>query len=307
MNFSNCFKLKKPILILGETGTGKSCLAKSLHTQYGFGLKYIQINIAAINKNLFESELFGHTKGSFTGAHADKEGFCEAIGAGTLFIDEIGELSLETQVKLLTLLDERIFYRVGCTKPRNFRGNIILATNIDLAKKVESGEFRKDLYFRLRFYEINLRPLRSHALIKKLILEEIEDKSSEYKNLISLDRESFDLLSKYKWPGNFRELSNTIEYLYSLDKILVKVEDLPSWIKNERLDAQIESGNYYELVDEFERNYLRDLMFKTKGKIVEAVKLSGLSKPTIISKLRKYDISRLDFKNLNYTKEAYGF
>ena len=138
-------------------------------------------------------------------------------------------------------------------------------------------------------------------------MEEIEDKSSEYKNLISLDRESFDLLSKYKWPGNFRELSNTIEYLYSLDKILVKVEDLPSWIKNERLDAKIESGNYYELVDEFERNYLRDLMFKTKGKIVEAVKLSGLSKPTIISKLRKYDISRLDFKNLNYTKEAYGF
>ena len=210
MNLKIMANSKRPILIEGETGVGKTQLAKKIFSLSKLkSKKFTQVNIASISNELFESELFGHVKGAFTGAIEDKKGFCETVGEGILFLDEIGELSLEKQASLLTLIDESVFYKVGSTEELKFRGKLIFATNKNLAKMVESGKFREDLYFRLRFFHITLPALRDHKEIKQIIWDEFQNsKVSHIRYDVVLSSEIVECLAQYPWPGNYRELAN---------------------------------------------------------------------------------------------------
>lgn len=308
MNITQLSRTNKPILILGETGVGKTALAKKIHKLSARNY-FNQLNINSLSSSLFESEMFGHLKGSFSGAITDKKGFCEITGSGTLFLDEIGDLSLELQVKLLTLIDESKYFPVGSCTQKTFYGRLIFATNKDLAKMVEKGTFRKDLYFRLRYFELDLPPLRS----SKNLLEEIMNKVMDVRvalntqNII-LSPNVIDLLTNYKWPGNYRELENTIEYLYLLGKSKISCEDLPNWINTPNANMKTQDEDlYYDALALFERSYFKRILRKYEGRVNITAQNIGLSKVTLISKLKKYDIDRREFKNLNIVEEAHGF
>jgi transcriptional regulator with PAS, ATPase and Fis domain len=204
-----------PVLLEGETGTGKEVLARYIH----FGdevaqLPFLAINCAAIPHELFESELFGHEPGAFTGSRADgAPGKLEQAGKGTLFLDEVAEMPLSLQPKLLRVLEERCFYRVGGMKKREFAARIVCAGNRDMARMVEKGTFRRDLYHRLRVGHIYIPPLRERQedilpLAEHFLLREARKKK---KHFTGFDSSTRDLLQRYPWPGNVRELENTIE------------------------------------------------------------------------------------------------
>ena len=297
----------KPVLILGETGVGKSTLARKIH-KYSKRQTYIQLNISSLNSSLIESELFGHRKGAFTGAINDSKGYFEEIGDGTLFIDEIGELSLELQAKLLSVFDEKIFYKVGSTAPKIFKGRLIFATNKNLSDEVRKGRFRADLYFRIRFFELHRPPLRKNQDLLKIILDMTYDLSFKYKRQIKYDSEVLHLFSQHLWPGNYRELMQTIEYLFILSKPLISKPDLPHWIQESANNSTgVLSSNYNDALSSFERDYLTQVMIQNQGKINKTAISIGMSKVTLISKLKKYDIDRRIFHNLKEKEITYGF
>jgi transcriptional regulator with PAS, ATPase and Fis domain len=298
---------KLPVLILGETGSGKSYLAKKIHnSSINSNLRYIQINMAAISENLFESELFGHTKGAFTGALTNKVGFCDEVGSGTLFLDEIGDLNLTLQAKLLMLLDEKIYYPVGSVQKKIFNGRVIVATNKNILKMVKEGAFREDLYYRLRLLEARLPALRESADIRAVIWKEIQNykvKNNSYEIIVSTD--ALELMCNYKWPGNYRELINTIELLFSLTKARINIEDLPSWIRN--IESITKCGMYHDALSNFEKDYLKKALIKYSGRINHTAEKIGLNKVTLISKLKKHGIDRRQYKHLESIKRTYGF
>ncbi|MBD64102.1 MAG: hypothetical protein CME62_02770 [Halobacteriovoraceae bacterium] len=286
---SAIIKSHLPLLISGETGTGKSFLAKKIFKDYqSFFHSFYQVNVAALNPQLFESELFGHKKGAFTGADRDKIGFCEKVGSGILFLDEIGELSSEQQVKLLTLIEERIFYPVGSTEAKPFRGKFIFATNKNLEAMVARGEFREDLYFRIRFYQVELLPLKDDQLQKQLM-----DCVTAYK--LILDEKVWEQMLAYSWPGNKRELFQTFEYLKLLKKEFIRSEDLPKWLRIQKEQVNF-NGQYKQAMGEFEKQFLLQAMRRYQGKVNLTSEKIGLNKVTLISKLKKYDIDRRQYK-----------
>ena len=160
-------RARGPILLLGETGTGKSTFAKVIHDKVSPSEPFICINLATLNENLIEGELFGHVKGAFTGAICDKKGYLETVGRGTLFLDEVGELSYSSQKKLLLLLEEGVFFKLGSTKERKFFGKVIAATNRNLLKMIKNGTFREDLYYRLNCFSFEVDPIRYDKKKKK--------------------------------------------------------------------------------------------------------------------------------------------
>ncbi len=297
----------KPILILGDTGSGKSKLAKELHKRSKFkNTPFLSINITALSDSLFESELFGHSRGAFTGADRDKEGYLDRVGAGSLFIDEIGDLSLSKQAKLLHLLDDGGYFPVGSTKRRVFQGRFIFATNKSLSTLVAKKEFREDLFFRIRFFQVKLKPIRDLSVdqLERKIWEIINDKKIERQNFsITFDQEVIDALKLYSWPGNFRELSNTIDYFYELSSSNIRKEDLPDWICSHE-QKQRDFSDYKSGLESFEKTFLEKSMFKYHGQINYTAKCIGLSKVTLISKLKKYAINRKDYQ---LGEEAVGF
>lgn len=288
----------KPILILGQTGCGKSKLARELHEASRFRERpFLSLNITALSDSLFESELFGHTRGAFTGADRDKVGYLERAADGCLFLDEIGELSLGKQAKLLHLLDDGSFFSVGSTKKKKFVGRFIFATNKNLSELVERGEFREDLYFRIRFFQIKLPPLQ------QLTSFQLEEKIWEIINNKKIERAKFDMtfdlgvieaLKQYSWPGNYRELVSTIEYFYELECSHIGVRHLPSWI-GESQDSGEELSDYKRELESFEKKFLERSMLKYNGQINYTSNCIGLSKVTLISKLKKYGINRKDY------------
>ena len=303
MNLKIIASSKKPVLIEGETGVGKSRLAKRIFEQSAQSkYKFCQVNIAALTSELFESELFGHVKGAFTGAFEDKRGFCESVGSGVLFLDEIGELSLKKQASLLTLIDENIFYRVGSTQRITFRGKLIFATNKNLALMVEQGEFRRDLYYRLRFFHIVLPALRDKAELRELIWDEFQALKVKRKNYdVIIDQSALESLYEYSWPGNYRELMNTLEYFFELGKRKISRDDIPSWITLKSSKSNQLSGDFKEAWAKFEKDFLITHLKKYNGKINLTSFKTGINKVTLISKLKKYDINRKD-----YTMNEYG-
>src|SRR5581483_5751053 len=229
------------VLLLGESGTGKELVAKCIHQNGARRDKpFVTIDCGAIPENLLESELFGHRKGAFTGAIADKRGLFEEAHGGTVFLDEIGEMPLNLQVKLLRVLQEGHFMRLGDNTPRRVDVRVIAATNRELARMVEDGSFREDLYFRINIVPIKLPPLRERREdIPLLVNYLLDDASRRYgQPQPRLSKDVYRYLHQYPWPGNVRELKNIIERLIVLSNgEEVSADDLPDEIKNIRAGA----------------------------------------------------------------------
>src|SRR5579871_2745006 len=219
-----------PVLILGETGTGKEVVARMIHRQAASSEPFVTIDCSSLVGPLMESELFGHAKGAFTGAGTTKFGLLEAANGGTAFFDEIGELPLDLQAKLLRVLQEKEFRPVGSVSTRHSDFRIIAATNRDLAKEVEKGTFRRDLYFRLNVINIRLSPLREgREDMPALINHFLARVGGNY----TITAETMEVMLNYDWPGNVRELENCIQHMVAINSgPLLHVADLPSNLQN---------------------------------------------------------------------------
>ncbi|MFC1564486.1 sigma-54 interaction domain-containing protein [candidate division KSB1 bacterium] len=220
-----------PVLIQGESGTGKEMVTKAIVQNSSRADKeMVSVNCGAIPEGILESELFGHEKGAFTGAHIRRIGYFEMANHGTIFLDEIGEMSLQTQVKLLRVLESGEYMKVGSARLEQADVRVIAATNKDLAQEVQRANFREDLYYRLKTVAINLPPLRERTRDIPLLIDKfIGDMEEKYKiRQEGFDEDVFECLMQYKWPGNVRELKNLIESLVLLKKGLrIQIEDLP--------------------------------------------------------------------------------
>jgi two-component system NtrC family response regulator len=289
------------VLIEGESGTGKELVAKSIHFNSPRKDKpFIAVNCSALSENLLESELFGHEKGAFTGAIAMKKGRFELADSGTLFLDEIGELSQNLQVKLLRVLQERAFERVGGIRavPVNIR--IIAATNKNLKHETEQGRFREDLYYRLNVLYLVLPPLRDRVEDIRLLVDHmIEKYASERRpgqQVTSVDQEVNRLLYGYSWPGNVRELENAIERAMVLcPGNIIRVSDLPKEFKKSlghslHLEGISENAKLYETLDMVERLMIERALAISHNVQSHAAELLGIGKSGLNQKLKKYGI-----------------
>ncbi len=288
-----------PVLITGESGVGKSVLAKVTHyNSHGVPGPFVTVNCGAIAKDLVESELFGYTRGAFTGARADgKKGRFEEAAGGTLFLDEIGAMPLAAQVKLLAVLEDRTFYRIGGNRQIDVDARIIAATNIDLEKAVELGEFRSDLFFRLNVVRIDLPALRHRlediVLLAQHFIEQYNQKFNKQFADISAEAQAF--MQAYPWPGNVRELRNTIERIVLIeDGALITPEhfqklgmhlDKPAATI---LPETTEGGLDY---NQTTKNLIRDALQTTNGNITEAARLMNIAPHKLRYRIKKYGLT----------------
>ena len=282
----------EPVLIMGESGTGKELVARAIHhLSLRQTRNFIPINCGAIPENLIESELFGHEKGSFTGAHVQRKGRFEMAEGGTLFLDEIGELPLNLQVKLLRFLQERIIERVGGREQIDVDTRVIAATNRDLKEAMKSGKFREDLYFRLGVIMIVLPPLREREedvlLLAKAFLERYaEENKKRIKGFTDL---AIDAIEQYVWPGNVRELENRIKRAVIMaDGKKITPEDMEigsAANKRERIGLK-------EAREAVEKEYILKALARNNGNVTKAATELGLSRPTLYDLMEKFGIPK---------------
>jgi transcriptional regulator with GAF, ATPase, and Fis domain len=271
-------KSESSVLIRGESGTGKEVVARTIHSHSARRDRpFVAINCAAIPETLLESELFGSEKGAFTGAVATRKGKLEAAADGTLLLDEIGELPLSMQAKLLRVLQQREFERVGGTVTLPLKARVLAATNKDLEKAIKAGEFRQDLYYRLNVVCVNVPALREHREDIPLLALYFASKYAQraQRPIKGISREARALLLAYDWPGNVRELENAIEHAIVLgltDEIVP--EDLPIGIVEQQA-AELGS-RYYDVLNEKKREVIRASLDQTQGSVPEAARLLGL-------------------------------
>jgi Nif-specific regulatory protein len=291
------------VLLSGESGTGKELAARAIHQNSKRATKpFMAVNCAALAESLLESELFGHEKGSFTGALVQKKGRLEIADGGTVFLDEIGELSPSLQVKLLRVLQEREFERVGGTRTIKVDIRLITATNKDLEEAVNQGTFRQDLYYRLNVVSLEMPPLKSRPDDIPLLANYFAAKYSEKCNrrVTGISAEAQVRLKGYDWPGNVRELENAIEravVLGTTEHILL--EDLPESVL-ESEPAAVAATKYHEAVAETKKQIILDAMEKAKGSYTEAAKLLGVHPNYLHRLIRNLDLKRkLDDKRGN--------
>jgi DNA-binding NtrC family response regulator len=286
------------VLIRGESGTGKERIARAIHKASPRANERFQaVNCAAINENLLESELFGHEKGSFTGAHAEKKGLFEIADKGTLFLDEIGEINVSMQAKLLRVLQEKEVTHVGGTRSIKVDVRVLAATNRDLEAMVKDGRFREDLYYRLNVIPILVPPLRQRRDDIKVLTEHFLRKhSANAARPMKLSDEARRLILDYAWPGNVRQLESAIERALLLaEGDEITIEDLPVEI---RATVQAETTGGFKLppegisFEELERSLLIQAMEQTGWNITRAAKLLGLSFRTMQYRLDKFEIKR---------------
>ena len=297
-----------PVLVEGESGTGKELVAEELHISSNrVDSPFMTINCAAFTPELLEAQLFGHTKGAFTGASTDRVGFFEEAGEGTLFLDEIGELPLPLQSKLLRVLENGEFYRIGETKPRLSRARIITATNRDLKEEVRSGGFRQDLYHRLCVLTIYVPALRERDHDVLILLDYFRKMYAAGNPLFELDDEAKSLLEQYNFPGNIRELRNIVIRLsakYSGNK--VSAQDLQAELESDFETNFIDAGNGDDLVthdlngknfhlddkiSEWERKYVNHALAKCNGNLSKAARMLGINRTTLYSRLQRLNIN----------------
>ena len=290
---------KATVLITGENGTGKEVLAKAIHYMSSRKEKpFIAVNVPALTETLLESELFGHDKGAFTGADKMKKGRFEIANGGTLFLDEVGDIPQSIQVKLLRVLQEHQFEKVGGTEKIEVDVRIIAATNKDLEQKIKDGTFREDLYYRLNVVSIKIPPLRER---KEDILPMIESFIEKYckennKEKLEVSKEVVDTLMKYNYPGNVRELENIIERAVVLTRAHSKVitlNDIPMNIKGfkeEKSIGSLDEGTLTEQVEALEKQLIFDALQQSGGNQTKAGKLLGLTERNLRYKLKKYNI-----------------
>ncbi len=285
------------LLILGESGTGKELAARAAHRLSGRKGELVCVNMAALPRELVESTLFGHERGSFTGADKQRKGLCEQANDGTLFFDEIGEMPLDLQAKLLRFIQERTIRRVGGTEEIRLDARIVAATNRDLTEEVRDGRFREDLFHRLNTIPLELPPLRERnqdvALLAFAVLREMA--ATYAREFESISPEANELLAAYSWPGNVRELRQVIERIVVLNDARELVASmLPDAIKRRRLSAPSAvvtttlsdpSSEPIPTLDEMERELIRRAMARTSGSAREAAKLLGVSLATLYRRL----------------------
>ncbi len=304
-----------PVLLLGETGTGKEVVARAIHQVSNQG-PFVTIDCSSMVGPLMESELFGHVKGAFTGAFQSKLGLIEMANGGTAFFDEIGELPLDLQAKLLRVLQQKEFRPVGSLLPRQSDFRIIAATNRDLSKEVERGAFRRDLYYRLSVVNLRITPLRDRKEdVPALIAHFMERYGARY----SLSREALEAMLSYDWPGNVRELENCVQHMVAVNSgPLLHVADLPSALQNHvqakraqymvaaaaadsamalsRSAAPAAAGQDQAAVPilplvELEKRAIAQTLDYTKGDRVMAANLLGIGRTTLYRKIKEYAIA----------------
>ncbi|WP_316771054.1 sigma-54 dependent transcriptional regulator [Pedobacter frigiditerrae] len=283
------------VLIQGESGTGKEFAAKTLHLQSKRAAKpFIAIDCGALSKDLAASELFGHIKGSFTGAVNDKKGQFEVANGGTLFLDEIGNLSYEVQVKLLRALQERIIQPIGSNKQIKVDVRIITATNDDLTNSIKNGDFREDLYHRLNEFKIQLPPLRERGKDLELFINHfVQLANTELgRNVQEIDTEAKDLLLKYDWPGNLRELKNVIKRMVLLSpNSIATVDALPEEMMMAINTLPKSNQSDLKAINEVnEKALIADTLLKVRGNKSKAAKLLNIDRKTLYSKMERYGI-----------------
>ena len=294
------------IMITGETGTGKEIMAEEIHKHSRRAKRpFIVIDCAAMAKDLIESELFGHVKGAFTGANADREGAFEHADGGTVFLDEIGYLAPELQPKLLRVLEKREIRRVGDNRIRKIDVRIICATNRRLDEEVNAGRFREDLFYRLSVVRLELPPLRRRRedipLIAKRFITDINGPLA-MKHVLNFD-ETMEILKRHDWPGNVRELRNLIEVAFLASKPPV---DLSAFLGLGRFfpDALREEEPFHadkpfkdaknELIDDFERKYVKDLLERNGNNVSQSARAAGIERAYLQRLMKKYDIRAID-------------
>ena len=290
-------RVNSTVLITGESGVGKDLVARAIHklSSYAQG-DYIKINCGAVPESLLESELFGYEGGAFTGAsRAGKAGLIELAKNGTLFLDEVGEMPLSMQIKLLNVLEDRQFMRVGGTKHIRVNTRIIAATNRDLEQLVREGSFRKDLYYRLNVVPIYIPPLRHRRSdILPLIQNFMRQFCCQYGFSKSLSKEAMDCLLRYDWPGNVRELKNVVERIMVMSPSnVIGVQDLPLEIQSsiylKRLETGIKEKPLKEHLSRVEKRIITQVLSKTSSQ-KEAAEVLGIDEATLSRKKRKYKI-----------------
>jgi two-component system response regulator PilR (NtrC family) len=289
------------ILVTGESGTGKELVARAIHfNSLRRDRPFVAVNCGALPEQLLESELFGHMRGSFTGASANKKGLVEVADRGTIFLDELGEMSSMMQVKLLRVLQERRFRRVGGTEEVEANIRVIAATNQDLAKMVADGRFREDLYYRVNVIQVQLPPLRERqediALLAGHFLEKFREQMG--KNVASISQEAMAYLERYDWPGNIRELENIIERAVALESSAAILPDsLPPQLrglaaKNGQTATQLPDAGFdlEAHVENMERDYIAQALKRAGGKQSKAAELLGMSFRSFRYYVKKYNL-----------------
>lgn len=293
-------KSRASVLIRGESGTGKELIARAIHyASQRHDKPFIAVNCSALNENLLESELFGHEKGAYTGADKQRRGRFELADGGTIFLDEIGDIPLSTQVKLLRVLQEQNFERVGGAQTISVDVRVIAATNRNLEEFMKEGKFREDLFYRLNVVTIDIPPLHQRKEDILPLVEYFIDKYSKEvnKEKIELSKEAHDKLLKYHYPGNVRELENIIhravvlvrDNLITTNELPINLRNLPS---EQSSSKSIQSQNLGERVDELEKELISEALQKTEGNQSKAAALLGISERNL-----RYKLDKLGLKN----------
>jgi formate hydrogenlyase transcriptional activator len=284
------------VLILGETGTGKELVARAIHGLSGRSKEiFVKVNCAAIPATLLESELFGHEKGSFTGAAGQKIGRFELAHKGTLFLDEIGEMPLELQPKLLRAIQDQEFERIGGNRTIRTDIRFVVATNRDLKAMVDANLFRADLYYRLHVFPLNVPPLRERREDIPLLTRYFVQKQAQRmrRKIETIPSSALDALSRYDWPGNIRELQNVIERSVILTNGSVLTVAMPELMNRHALAAS--HGRASESAQTAERESILHALRETNGRVggpAGAAARLGLKRTTLQSRMRKYNIAR---------------
>jgi len=281
------------ILIQGETGTGKGVLARWLHNMSSRSDEaFVDLNCAGLSRDLIESELFGHQKGAFTGAISNKLGFLEAADHGTLFLDEVGDMDLQVQQKILKVVEEKRFYRLGDVTERKTSAQIIAATHRDLRKMAEDGQFRSDLYFRMSAMRLRIPPLRERrediAVITDRLLEQLGDDMK--RGSLRISNSAREALEEYSWPGNIRELRNVLERaaLLSDDEIIHKTGlefEPPS-----RVGSAVKSASSGFTLKELEKQSILQTLELEGGNVIRAARRLGIHRSSLYSRIREYGL-----------------
>ena len=281
------------VLLTGESGTGKELVARAIHALSDRAEKeFVPVDCSALVESLLESELFGHVKGSFTGAFQTKHGLFELANHGTFFFDEISNLSLNIQAKLLRVIQEREFMKVGSQKRIKLDIRIIASSNRDLKEAIKDGSFREDLYYRLSVVPIKLPPLRDRNGDVPLLVEHFLKLRSQKRNgrQRSVSKRALEMLSAYLWPGNVRELEHTIERILILEDCdVIEPEHLPAFISQRQGEFQVFSDESFSL-EELEKRYIQFVLRQTKGRRQETARILGINRKTLTAKIKKYGL-----------------
>jgi len=282
------------VLILGESGTGKELVAKAIHHMSPRSEKrFVAFNCGSFTEDLMANELFGHEKGAFTGAAREKAGLLEVSDGGTVFLDEVGDMPLTMQMKLLRVIQEKEFLRVGGVDTIPVDVRFIAATHRDLKEDVESGLFRQDLYYRLNVITVHLPPLAERGGDVPLLAHHFLEHKSEAmkKEILQIDREAMDLLCQYDWPGNVRELENVIERAVALENgPIICVDDLPEYIRNLSIETYRKSSSTIPTLEDQEKHYIKWVLEKCEGNKTKAAKIMGIDRVSLWRKLKRFGL-----------------